>query len=149
MYFLLFFYLILEVLEVNGPDIIKVSGQKRIIGRLDRVLCNNYLIDTLCGSCCVSLNHTTSDQSPMLLSLLQVSSSSPSHSGSLTIGWNVRASLILCYKAGMMKVSLAIPSSELFASWRQLKLRLLWKLRCLQISLIPQGSVLIVRGRGC
>jgi len=35
----------------------KVTGQKRIIGRLDRVLCNNHWIDTLPESCYVYLNH--------------------------------------------------------------------------------------------
>jgi len=46
----------------------------------------------------------------------------------------------------MIKALLAIPISKLFASLRQL--RLISELGCLQISLIPQGSILMVSGRG-
>ena len=54
----------------------KVTRNKRIISRLDRVLCYDQWIDILPDSHHVYLNHATSDHAPMLV-LLKASPSSP------------------------------------------------------------------------
>jgi len=53
----------------------KVAGQRRIAGRLNRVVCNDTWYATLPGAYYHYLDQSTSNQSPMLLNMLETQKS--------------------------------------------------------------------------
>ena len=55
----------------------KAVGDGRIIGRLDRIMCNEAWIDLLPHTSYAYLNHAFSDHSPMLMHLLDKPMSAP------------------------------------------------------------------------
>ena len=63
---------------------------QRIIGRLDRILCNQDWLGVLAKSVYEYKAMASSDHSPILLHLLRGSNSGPNHLSSSTIGFNAQ-----------------------------------------------------------